>query len=271
MTPEPSPPPKALYIEARPGMRVSLDGPALRITAPDRAERLFPLARLARVITLGQVDWQTEALLACARAGIPLTFADRGGALVGRLLGPSQGQETLANLFNQLVQRPDWRERYSECLAALEQQTLLAHRHALKIPRPLCASAATARPWLIGEYRRLIGAKRLSPLLEQTTLPLLTRCEKRLLEFGMDGIAPVLRHPDLNPAVDLLGPMQWHAAVYLLHELRRQRYGLRGADQRRPAPSPQRLVAALEKQGKPLDETCHALVQRLHLWLLEIH
>jgi hypothetical protein len=183
----------------------------------------------------------------------------------------SDSQESLAALFNQLVQRPDWRERYAEWLSAVEQQTLLAHRQALKIPRPLCASPAEARPWLINEYRRLIGPRNLSRLLEQTSLPLLSRCEKVLLTFGIDGIAPVLRHPDLNPAVDLLGPMQWHAAVYLLDYLRCRRHSARAGGQRPRTPPVQRLIASLEDHGEALDESCHALVQRLYLWLLEIH
>lgn len=80
----PPPAPKPLYLMPHAGMRVELDGPALRVSVPEQAERLFPLVRLSRVYVQGGALWSTEALLACADRGISVLFADRYGEEIGR-------------------------------------------------------------------------------------------------------------------------------------------------------------------------------------------
>ena len=78
---------KPLYLRCGPGLWVDLDGPALRIRRPARAVVLYPLARLARVVSSGAVAWDCEALLACAGAGIPVVFLRRNGAVRAYLFG----------------------------------------------------------------------------------------------------------------------------------------------------------------------------------------
>ncbi|MFO1420647.1 MAG: CRISPR-associated endonuclease Cas1 [Candidatus Competibacteraceae bacterium] len=80
-------PRKPLYLRGGPGMRVDADGPALRVRRPARAAQWFPLARLARVVSSGAVEWDCEALLACAEAGTPVVFVQRDGAVRGYLFG----------------------------------------------------------------------------------------------------------------------------------------------------------------------------------------
>jgi hypothetical protein len=63
-----------LYLAPEGEAWVGLDGPALRVSRLDRAERIFPLRRIARVHTSPRVDSEQAALLACADAGIPVLF-----------------------------------------------------------------------------------------------------------------------------------------------------------------------------------------------------
>ena len=42
---------RPLYIDGSPGCRVVLDEPALRVV-PDKADQLFPLSRISRVVTM---------------------------------------------------------------------------------------------------------------------------------------------------------------------------------------------------------------------------
>ena len=60
---------RPLYIDGAFGCRVVLDDPALRIIVPDRADQLFPLSRISRVVCQGSAEWSMQALLACADAG----------------------------------------------------------------------------------------------------------------------------------------------------------------------------------------------------------
>jgi len=44
---------RPLYIDGSPGCRVVLDEPALRVVVPDKADQLFPLSRISRVVCKG--------------------------------------------------------------------------------------------------------------------------------------------------------------------------------------------------------------------------
>jgi hypothetical protein len=68
---------KALYLEGSSGLEVGLDGPALRARRPRRADAHYPLARVARVISVGAVQWHPDALLACLREHKPVAMLDR--------------------------------------------------------------------------------------------------------------------------------------------------------------------------------------------------
>ncbi|MDG4554111.1 MAG: CRISPR-associated endonuclease Cas1 [Candidatus Competibacter sp.] len=80
-------PRKPLYLRGGPGLRVEADGPALRLRRPAKAAVWYPLARLARVVSSGMVDWDAEALLACAEAGVPVVFLRRDGSVRAYLSG----------------------------------------------------------------------------------------------------------------------------------------------------------------------------------------
>ena len=74
---------KPLYLHGHQPLAVALDGPALRVTQAESADRLFPLERLSRVVASGEVAWSTEALLACADHGVPVSFlAARSSSLL---------------------------------------------------------------------------------------------------------------------------------------------------------------------------------------------
>lgn len=105
---------KPLYLNGRTGMRVSLDGPALQVAVPERAATLYPLQRISRVITSGPVTWSTEALLVCAERGITVTFLHRDGTTRAYLFGESPVREGLLSRLRDLLDRPDWQERYHD-------------------------------------------------------------------------------------------------------------------------------------------------------------
>lgn len=86
---------KPLYLQGHHSLAVVLDGPALRVRQPEQAAVFYPLARLARVISKGGVQWACEALLACADAGIPVVFLDGDGGVRGYLFGQTSGADRL--------------------------------------------------------------------------------------------------------------------------------------------------------------------------------
>lgn len=104
---------KPLYVDGRQPLRVSLNGPALLLSGDARADRRVPLQRVSRVVVTGDVSWTTEALLACADAGITVCFVRNHGARA-RLVGRTSAICDFAQLWSDFVDRPDWRARYAE-------------------------------------------------------------------------------------------------------------------------------------------------------------
>ncbi|MDT8283527.1 MAG: CRISPR-associated endonuclease Cas1, partial [Gammaproteobacteria bacterium] len=72
---------KPLYLNPTTATRVLLDGRSLRVRMQAEADRLFPLKRLSRIMVNCRVIWATNALLACAQAGIPVHFVRHDGTL----------------------------------------------------------------------------------------------------------------------------------------------------------------------------------------------
>lgn len=112
---------RPMYIEGKPGCRVVLDEPALRVTVPDKADRLFPLARISRVVCSGSVDWTMSALLACADAGIVVVMLSKTGEVRARWSGVCSDRQLFAQRLFDVLARPDGLDRYQTWLAAMEK------------------------------------------------------------------------------------------------------------------------------------------------------
>ena len=116
---------KPCYIHGREGMQINLDGPALSIAAPGQAAVLTPLGRISRLVISGSPECSTAALLACAECGIPVTFLRHDGVIRAHLFGRSSANHDLLTHLRDLLDRPDWPERYQNWLKAAVSR---AHR-----------------------------------------------------------------------------------------------------------------------------------------------
>lgn len=106
-----------LYLLPEEETWIGLDGPALRVSQEGCAERLYPLRRIGRVHTNMRADWEQDALLACAQAGIPVVFLD-DGRVIARLLGRPGQRDELRSRLVEFLMRPEaegmlayWMER----------------------------------------------------------------------------------------------------------------------------------------------------------------
>lgn len=112
---------RPLYIDGSPGCRVVLDEPALRVVVPDKADQLFPMSRISRVVCKGVVEWSMSALLACADAGINLLFLERNGEVRARWLGRGADRQTLTQRLVDLLARGDGPGLYENWLLSMEK------------------------------------------------------------------------------------------------------------------------------------------------------
>ncbi|MEQ1531123.1 MAG: CRISPR-associated endonuclease Cas1 [Methylococcales bacterium] len=112
---------RPLYIDGSPGCKVVLDDPALRVVVPDKADQLFPLTRISRVVCKGVVDWSMSALLACADTGINVLFLQKSGEIRARWLGKGSNRQSLTQRLVDLLSRADGAERYENWFLAMEK------------------------------------------------------------------------------------------------------------------------------------------------------
>ena len=148
---------KPLYLDAAQPWQVTLDdGPALNVSAPGRARSLFPLQRLARVVSPSHAQWSSAALLACLRAGVTVMFTDASGQTVGWCFGPRRRETTLACLLREAMGLPHGAELLADWQRAQERRDMLDTLHALQVSsRELSVIAVRAR--LCNLHRQRLG------------------------------------------------------------------------------------------------------------------
>jgi hypothetical protein len=250
---------RALYLDASTRWQVRLDaGVALNVSAPGRARSLYPLARLARVVSPAHADWAAAALLACLQAGVPVIFHDAHGDPVGWCFGTRRRETTLAALLREGLAEPDWDERFGAWHAAAERRAVREALRALGIVggRP---EAAAARAQLCNRHRQRLGMPvgEVLHALRLATAALAGECLQR--ELGEPCLIAHAR-PGLHLGLVLTGLLEWptHRLLWQTraHELK--------------ATAPARLAARmLEVHGADLQRALGDLLGSLELHLRE--
>ncbi|MDE0373743.1 MAG: CRISPR-associated endonuclease Cas1 [Rhodospirillales bacterium] len=115
---------KPLYLKGVEPLKVSLDGPALKVSQPGAADRRFPLRRVSRVIVSNRVTWSTRALLACADEGITVCFLSRDGTPRARWTGRPSPRSEFLQRWHDFVDRPDWRELFAQWRTAARRRAV---------------------------------------------------------------------------------------------------------------------------------------------------
>lgn len=139
-----------LYLDGteRP-VAVLREGPALRLRREGAADVFMPLPRLARVVVHGtRVQWRTEALTACAQAGVPVIFLGPRGVALAICLPlalPAQRQG-LAAILEMAASRTDLAAWLENLLRSWERQAIRALLAKARLPvrdlRPRLVHAA---------------------------------------------------------------------------------------------------------------------------------
>ncbi len=127
---------RPLYLDAQQPLSVVLDGPALCVRGLKRADGRYPLSRVSRVMVSGMVQWQTDALLACMKAGIIVCFADAEGVMVGHCVGVNHRPTSLSQRLDEFLDRPDWETLYRNWCESAERDAILTLQRRLRIRFP---------------------------------------------------------------------------------------------------------------------------------------
>lgn len=263
------PPPKPLYLMPHTGMRVDLDGPALRVSVPDQAERLFPLVRLSRVYVQGDALWATDALLACADRGVSVLFVDRHGEVLARLLGRPGLRYELHQRFVDFLERPDAEERYRLWCEAMERQAVLWVHNRLGEAEPVAcvrdlrAQIEQAAIHLAGRE----GALRVRQWLRALAFGWM-QAHLQDLGFGRDNEHGQDGRPSL--ATDLSDLLLWYLEPARLGWLNRRFQTAQHKAEPVRAPSRRETLALFQSRETRVGVRGRGLTNRLHRWLVEM-
>lgn len=255
---------KPLYLNGRTGMTVALDEPALRVAAPGRAPTLYPLQRISRVIASGSVEWSTAALLACAERGITVTFLHADGAIHAYLFGESTQRAGLFCRLRDLLDRPDWRERYGDWYRAMESHArrALVKRLDLDLDKAPSAARLTA---LLDAHKQRYASPGICRFLDKRLRGLLAALVAELLaETGLAAEPARGLSDRLDLGRDLVGLLAWNLHLPVLELLSR---GDQGHDQRLDDAE---LVRLFEAHSAKLRQVARGVLNRLHGWLAEL-
>jgi hypothetical protein len=142
---------RALYLDgAAAPLTVQADGPALRIRREGSADGRAPLRLISRIIVRGRVVWQTEALVACMDADVPVAFVTADGSVRGWCLGPGGREDDINALLEDCTLRRDWPGRYQDWLRAMERRSMI---HTLPHGQPVPQGLRPCDLWAAREAR----------------------------------------------------------------------------------------------------------------------
>ena len=109
---------RTLYLNPKGQCVVTLDaGVALRISTEQTHHIMrVPLRQLSRIISSQSVCWNSNAIIACLKYGVPIQFTNRRGEAIGWCLGTRRVESTTANLLSSALSTCDWHDRYKQWL-----------------------------------------------------------------------------------------------------------------------------------------------------------
>ncbi len=253
---------RPLYLEGGTGWRVKLDdGVALHVSTAGRARSLYPLRRLARVVCGAGTEWETAALLACLRAGVPVLFHDAQGEAIAWCFGPRRRETTLAELLGEGLRHPDWQTFFDQWQRSTMRREVLAALRQLGSRRGRL-DAAAVRAHLCNLHRDRTGQPAgpwLRALHRATTALVMENLQSALGDPALIGFA----RPGLHLARLFAELMEWR-----LHRLLHRVPAAIFADA-----TPGRFAAALvERHTADLQAACGELLgdleHQLREWLL---
>lgn len=253
---------RPLYLEGK-AVRVRLDGPALKVSKPAEADRLFPLRRLSRVVSSHRVDWELPALLACASQGINVNFLGDDGTLMARCIGQADDHDGLDQLLESFLYRPDWEALYRQWLAAVENMALrsLLRRSGLTVEG--APDGKQLARWF-GEGAESMGAGRIYRRVGRELQSLLvTVVGQFLCDLGVDITRYHRQRFDL--VGDLACVLLWDFQLARLRWLEDRLAGGKALS----LPSRLEIVQLFENRKERTDRLLVGLVARLHHWLRE--
>jgi hypothetical protein len=258
---------RPLYIVPSTETWVELDGPSLRVLQPDRAEHLFPLRRLSRIYVQKGVQWDIDALLACADRGIGIVFFDHDGEVQARLLGRPGLSDELYLRMSEFLMLPQAAGMYRHWHTGLRRKAARWAGGKLGAPRRQ-RDPEPCRHWINRQARRFAGreaAQRSHQWLRSLAYDWM---ESHLQDLGFGRQDELTHSGEPALAADLAEVLTWYLEPAYLGWLKRRWLA---ADRNRQPVHPPRFSALthlFESRAARVGIRGREITDLLHRWLI---
>jgi len=213
---------QTLYLCPEKSTVIFRDGPALRVKQQECADRLYPINRIASIVTSNNAQWETAALMLCSENNVAVHFISKHGEIKAHLLSPVNQQRTLDinTILQQYLHLSDSDKRFKSWL---EVQYYMAYRflsERLAVSyNHLCHSSIS--DVINAKLDRHIKMAELRIFQKRICRYHIIAVADHLRAMGIDTHSPLLQLAKVNFAKDL-GHLcyllnQHNAVVYLNH------------------------------------------------------
>ena len=258
---------RPLYIAPAGDTRVMLDGPALCVAQEERAEQLFPLRRLSRIYSAERVIWTSEALLACARAGIAVVFVDDSGEVVARILGRPGERDELYHRLTEFLLLPQAPAMYRYWREDLRRRAAWWAGVKLDVP-PTDRAPSPCREWINREAARHAGNKGGERSRQWLGSLAFTWMQGHLQDLGFGLSTELTQAGEPALARDLAGILMWYLEPPRIGWLKRRHLAAQRREQAVRPPQHRDLVRLFESRATRVAVRGNEITSLLHRWLI---
>lgn len=251
---------RPLYINGDAGTVVELDGPALKISVPERAQQLFPLSRVSRVVVTGRVNWRTDALLACAELGITVTFLDAEGNVTARCLGKGGQRQAFLQRLSDLLARPDGKALYDGWRLAMRRMVVQSTARSLLRNKHMSVTSGELLAFFVAQ-QGLLPMQPVEPVYCKVRGLLSAHVAQLLHEQSLDARSELLQETWLDIRGDFSELLFWDLQVPLLLWLKSQA----------SVPTSYDCARFYHERSGRIARLCQGLANKLHRWLVELY
>lgn len=258
---------RPLYIKGATDKKINLDGPALKVIAREQADRYIPLKKISRITSIGRVEWQTEALLACCKRKIPITFMDGKAQIQGQLAPPINNSQPInaEQLLEEYLYDLQSPEKYRQWLQALETQQIA------KLPAQYRNNEHNPEKIKQAIYQKLfplVIAQKLKAYENKLTALIYEKTSASLLENGISNTHNDLQLRGINLSQDIAHLALWQLQKSKITYIKKQH---KIAERKRGGKLRlewQHAVELIEENKKIIEEEIELLIYRLKKHLL---
>lgn len=254
----------------RPGSRVELEGPALRVIVEGRAAVYFPLRRVSRIVAGPSAEFRTEAILACAQQGVVIVWQDASRGLVARTVGRTNARSGMRQAVIDLLLDPDAQPRYQAWLLETEKRIASLVGRQIEAPSELAVYPDRLRAWIgqAGAFFSGEAAERETRGHFETLAA--AWMTEHLLHQGLDGECEAWQSDELDLGKDLTQLFALRLEPSRLSWLRR-RHQWATATGRAPRPVRLETAALIWERSEPrISSAGRVLAHSLYRWLVPV-